>query len=225
MNKEFISGCAGGALGTIVCYPLDTVKTCLQTNTSIKWRGVYNGFTSPLIGVVCEKSVLFCTYGHLQRKYEFSPFVNGIISGLLTTFIVTPFERVKVVAQTNSITSMQALRSIPVTSMFRGWSATLFREVPGYGIYFTTYEYCKRQGYPTMICGAMSGMSAWAFIYPSDPIKTTMQHQNIGITQSIKTIGFRGMYKGFTPAIVRAGIFHSLVFVGYERSLSHLKKL
>jgi hypothetical protein len=220
--NEFISGCVGGALGTSVCYPLDTIKTCIQTNTPIKLRGLYNGFTSPLIGVICEKSVLFAAYGHLQRRYEFTPFVNGIISGLLTTFIVTPFERVKVIAQTQNTTTIQALRGIPLNTLYRGWSATLFREVPGYGVYFTVYEKMKKLEYNTMISGAVSGMSAWAVIYPSDPIKTTMQHSNIGARQAIQKIGYKGMYKGFTPAIIRAGLFHSLVFVGYEYSIKKI---
>ena len=115
-----------------------------------------------------------------------------------------------------------------LSTFYRGWTATLFREVPGYGIYFTTYEYLKNntkdmKPYHTLLYGGMSGLAAWLFIYPSDPPKTLMQDKNIGLKDAIKIIynkyGLSGFYKGFSIALFRSIPLHAGVFLGYETFL------
>lgn len=76
--REMFAGSVGGALATIVEYPLDTIKVRLQNNSSrycssfaciteiVRYEGFFNGFfkglPAPLIGAAVENATLFCTY-------------------------------------------------------------------------------------------------------------------------------------------------------------------
>lgn len=254
--EEFLAGCAGGTLGITLSYPVDTFKTWRQTGQSFRFSKLYAGYPAPLLGMMAEKSVLFWGFDLVQKNTNLNIFNSGLVAGLMTTVIVTPFERIKIRSQTTSeravTTLIKTLKNDGIVSMYRGWSATLFREVPGYGIYFTTYG-LGREYFPklldliqyknyslnnylnptstkylsTAICGASAGMAAWAFIYPSDPVKTVAQNDNISTTRAFQKIwssqGLRGLYIGFTSAIVRAGILHSGVFLGYELSKNYFE--
>jgi solute carrier family 25 carnitine/acylcarnitine transporter 20/29 len=133
--------------------------------------------------------------------------------------------------------------------LYKGFLPTVFRETPGFGIYFTTYNYLKNNNNAnnnannylntfilnTFIFGALSGLSAWIFIYPSDLIKTKYQAQNstsllniihnIWQENNINNNFIRGLsnyYKGFNLAIMRALPLHGGVFLGYEVSKKYI---
>jgi hypothetical protein len=195
----------------------------------------YKGIKPPIIGVGLEKCIVFGTYNTMYQ-YTNNIFASGVLAGLLCTSIVTPLEKVKILQQQNianssithvlkqHVTSVQGMKKL-----YTGWSATLGREVPGFGIYFSTYEKLKQLQKGTSIehgwlmpffNGSLSGASAWLFIYPSDPVKTLMQTKNTGLIESIKHIyeekGIRGFYRGFGLGLFRAIPLHGGVFLGYE---------
>lgn len=241
--NEFCYGAFGGLIGQILCYPFDTIKTRLQysnynNNTKFLFKNIYKnglknhslnlykGLPSPLISVIVEKSLLFSSYNIVKRD-NISPFYSGLLAGVITTLTVTPFERIKVRSQINNTDTLQTIKNIikldSISSFYRGWTATLFREVPGYGLYFYVYEKMKRDNNNLLysfLTGSSCGITAWIFIYPSDPIKTVMQNDNIGFLESTKKIynssGILGFYKGYSWGLIRAGILHGGVFMGYE---------
>lgn len=244
--SEFFHGIIGGATGVTLCYPIGTLKTRLQTIEGYSplkdlrtngLRSLYLGYASPLAGMMLEKSVLFYGYDHIKRMWqnntpmiggksiEFTPFRGGLFAGVLTTFVVTPFERVMIVSQTSKVSTPTSIRRIIQTdgllSFYKGFTMTWLREVPGYAIYFSVYERLKNQ-LPAPIVGACCGISAWAVIYPSDPVKTVMQERNVGVINAASQVysrgGFRGFYIGFLYGIVRAGILHAGVISGYQTS-------
>ena len=103
--------------------------------------------------------------------------------------------------------------------------------MPGFDIYFSTYEYLKNHFYTkknkdisivsSFIFGGMSGTMAWIFIYPQDRIKTILQsEQNTEIKKIIKNIyktgGFKQFYSGFSFAVYRAILLHSGTFCTME---------
>ena len=68
------------------------------------------------------------------------------------------------------------------------------------GIYFTTYELCKRKLIPdpknvpiwaALLSGGISGIFTWGFTYPIDYIKTLIQ------TDSLEAPRHRSMYGYF----------------------------
>lgn len=253
--SDFINGLVGGAVGITISYPWSTIKNRTQIASSrgdvynfrsdMKRYGLpslYNGFSSPFIGTLVEKSVLFAVFDHLSKKTNLNDFQKGIIAGAATTGVVTPYERIMIKCQTSQIQQRcgvthpkinptQVIRDIIETEglkgFTRGYSATWLREVPGYAIYFYTYGKAKKylpgeeqNIIRIMTSGALAGISAWTFIYPSDPIKTVMQNENKKFTHAISYIykneGLLGFISGIKPALIRAGLLHSGVFLGYE---------
>ena len=254
---EFAYGCFGGFVGQSLCHPFDTIKTRQQDNVNYKiktdfqkngWKTFYRGLPSPLASVILEKSVLFSSY-HIFRnnqQYNFGSFTSGILAGLMTTITVTPFERIKVKTQLDIPNNqrlkrntfnilLQVVKTDGFLSLYRGWTAMLFREVPGYGIYFSTYDLVKQhlsnhnnlKPWQAFLTGSLAGVSAWIFIMPSDPIKTIMQRDNVGGIHAINMIwkesGIKGFYRGYKACLIRAGILHGGVFMGYETAKSFLE--
>ena len=79
------------------------------------------------------------------------------------------------------------------------------------------------------IAGGASGVVAWSIVYPSDVIKSNQQiyHNNMSIYWTmrniIKTRGFRGMYAGLVPTLVRAFVANAALMAGIEMGNITLK--
>jgi solute carrier family 25 carnitine/acylcarnitine transporter 20/29 len=234
---NFVYGSIGGLFGTFLSHPIDTIKTRLQTNQvynikdAIKMGKLYNGLKAPLIGIPFEKSIVFGFY-HLSKENNINNFWSGIIGGLMSTIIVTPVEYFKINLQNKKSIDIFKLN---IKDVYKGIIPTIFRETPGFGIYFSVYNYLNNnynrdQKFIKNFCyGGLSGLSAWIFIYPADLIKSKIQDtsNNKNMSTIIKNIyknnGFFGFYNGFKYAAMRAIPLHAGVFFGYEIS-HHLIK-
>ncbi|BGP31588.1 hypothetical protein JCM10296v2_003360 [Rhodotorula toruloides] len=81
--------------------------------------------------------------------------IAGAASGVFTSTITTPIDRLKILQQSSLPSSaatparqpslFSLLRTLSLPSLYRGWSATTLRDL-GYGPYFLTYEYVVRGG-------------------------------------------------------------------------------
>jgi solute carrier family 25 carnitine/acylcarnitine transporter 20/29 len=235
LTNDFIYGMCGGTLGTFISHPFDTIKTRIQSNKvnsimqAIKLKNLYSGITPPMIGIMLEKSIVFGFYNK-SKEYGYSTFWSGIIGGFMSTLIVTPVDRVKIIFQ-----NKEKLSLIKISTLYRGFIPTVCRETPGFGIYFSTYQYLttnynkNNELYKSFCFGSMSGLNAWIFIYPSDLIKTKMQSNSLCLHETIKSIyydtlhiGLHNFYKGFKLAILRAMPLHGGVFLGYELSKKYM---
>jgi len=100
--KSFLFGYIAGFSGIVTSHPFDTIKTRYQEGKRINFnlRNLYRGVTAPLIGVGLEKSLVFGTFEN-TKKFTNSDFISGGISGLTASLIVTPFERIKILLQTD----------------------------------------------------------------------------------------------------------------------------
>ena len=239
---EFVSGMIGGVVGTLFSHPADTIKTRIQSGTantlsqSIKMGNLYRGISAPLFGIGFEKLIVFGFYGEC-KKYGLSDGISGLIGGFASTLVVVPVDRIKIIMQNKEPITKSLF--IP-SSLYKGFSITLFRETPGFGIYFTTYNKLtnkfnqEKSLSKSFIFGSLSGLTSWIFIYPSDLIKTRFQSvketsTSNSVTSVIKSIykidGLRGFYRGFSLAIMRALPLHGGVFLGYEYSKKCLTTL
>jgi solute carrier family 25 carnitine/acylcarnitine transporter 20/29 len=239
-HNNFTFGLIGGFVGTIVSHPFDTIKTRIQTNkasnitNAIKLGKLYSGIIPPLFGIMLEKSIVFGFY-EKSKSYGINNFWSGIIGGFASTVIVTPIDSIKINIQNQEVVSLKKLLS--PKQLYKGFIPTIFRETPGFGIYFYTYNkltdnYNKtNNNFKTFCFGSLSGFSAWIFIYPSDLIKTKYQSNNISLTSTIINIWndkninypFLNFYKGFNLAILRAIPLHGGVFFGYELAKKHFQ--
>lgn len=235
MDNSFISGTIGGIFGTILSHPIDTTRIMIQTNKPILIKNLYKGLTPPLFGIGLEKSIVFGTFYTINNNNYFndlSTFNKGMLSGLISTLVVSPVEQIKIMLQTQKYKSTfdylkYVIKTNNYISLYKGWSATLFREVPGYGLYFICYENIKNHNdniFNIFCKGSLSGIVAWSFIYPVDYIKTTVQNLNCSYKESIKYIinqnngKLIGFYRGCSYALLRCVPLHGGVFVGYELS-------
>lgn len=242
LDNHYVKGCISGMSGIILSHPVDSIKTHYQMNIKGKFtynfKNLYRGITSPLVGVGLEKAIVFGTYNYLRNNQNLSIPVSGGISGLAASMIVSPYERIKILLQTQQKVSLKMC--LNPSFMFKGLSATFTREIPGFAIYFSTYETLKNYFYSSQnkqisipasfIFGGASGTIAWMFIYPQDRIKTIIQSNNnqtekINIKQIIQNIyklgGIRHFYQGFTFAVMRAILLHSGTFCTMEILNNH----
>jgi solute carrier family 25 carnitine/acylcarnitine transporter 20/29 len=232
IDNYYFKGCISGMTGILLSHPVDSIKTHYQINKNLinykfSVSNLYKGLMSPLFGVGLEKALVFGTYNYFKNITNNIP-LSGAVSGLVASVIVSPYERIKIMKQTNQKVILSDC--LKPTFIFKGLSATFTREIPGFAIYFSTYEGLKKY-YNTdgsislpasFIFGGLSGITAWVFIYPQDRIKTIIQSQtstnsNISIIRNIyNTGGFKQFYKGFSFAAARAILLHSGTFCTME---------
>jgi len=244
---SFLKGMFSGMVGVTLSHPFDTIKSNLQTQRKIQYnlRSLYRGIGSPFFGVGFEKAIVFGTFTNVHnaiKRYDSSnsspllnTMVSGGISGFCASFIVTPIEKIKLMYQTSSDTKILmtkmprlGLRDL-VTS--KSLITTLGREVPGFSIYFTTYDQIEQRIYNgsytlwgSFVAGGLSGGFSWCFIYPQDLVKTKIQTSTepnkISITGTVMEIykqnGLRGFFRGFHFALMRAVPLHAGTFATME---------
>jgi len=82
--SQILAGSAAGVLGTVVGYPLDTIKARLQTQSiyrnavdcfrqMLKNEGFfafYRGMLAPIIGLTVLNSICFGVFGHFKLMFE-----------------------------------------------------------------------------------------------------------------------------------------------------------
>ena len=118
MTKELCCGSAAGITSQVVCHPIDTMRTRLQTGNftglrdcvfqTIKFegmRGFYKGLSVPLLAQGVYKSVIFsvneaskrCLVGK-ESQDAVTPWVipvSGAIAGAANAAVVTPVELIR----------------------------------------------------------------------------------------------------------------------------------
>ena len=237
---KYLNGGISGMCGILLSHPIDTIKTHIQTGNKLNtfkpsFSNFYKGISAPLVGVGIEKAIVFGTYNYMYSKTDNIP-LSGAVSGLIASLVVTPYERIKILRQNLQVVSFKDLN---FRFLYKGFTPTFFREMPGFAIYFTTYEYLKKKTFTdynkkidyssSFIYGGISGVTSWIFIYPQDKIKTMLQSQlqygkdktnNSNIKSIIHTIynsgGIKQFYTGFGWAAARAVLLHSGTFCMME---------
>jgi hypothetical protein len=129
---------------------------------------------------------------------------------------------------------------------FRGFTATLLRDIPSCGIYFGVYEGVKRylNGDSTstttslstsLIAGGTAGVFLWGSIYPLDLVKSKIQSFPLETPASERGIitvfkktyneggGYRVFTRGFGTTIARALPCNAVTLTIYEIVLSAMR--
>ncbi|KAB0795702.1 hypothetical protein PPYR_09763 [Photinus pyralis] len=222
--EYFFCGGFGGVCTVVVGHPLDTIKVRLQTMPipaagqsplySGTWdcmkktvklegvRGLYKGMGAPLAGVAPIFAISFMGYGVGKQIFGSKDathlFLAGAFSGIFTTSIMAPGERIKCLLQIQQGASSNAkLYNGPIDcaiklykqggirSIYLGSLATLMRDVPASGLYFLTYEkikqYLTANGTKditilgTIFAGGSAGITNWLIGMPADVLKSRLQ--------------------------------------------------
>jgi solute carrier family 25 carnitine/acylcarnitine transporter 20/29 len=176
----------------------------------------------------------------------------GFISAIPTTLVAAPFERIKIVLQTQDASANKSmvsavkriLKSGGLKSLFKGSTATLARDGPGSALYFATYEIAKKElsklsgakeGELSLLsvstAGGLAGMSMWLVVFPVDTVKTRLTNnltESISAKEAISSIykkgGIKGFFPGLGPALLRSFPANAATFLGVELTHSFFKK-
>jgi len=201
-GQSLLAGAAAGLAVDLSFFPVDTIKTRLQSPQGFLlaggFRGIYKGVGSVVIGSAPGAAIFFSCYDTLKR---ISPLPEHLVSAthLIAASIAevgaclvrVPTELVKTRAQTSAYgplaSSLDSARMVLHTDglkgFYRGFGITVMREIPFSAIQFPLYELLKRgaasilgrkplRAYEAAICGTIAGGSAAAFTTPLDVLKT-----------------------------------------------------
>ena len=230
---NYIIGAISGLIGAIIVHPVDTLKSNVQSNilSKLSIKDLYKGLTPAITSNVIEYTAIIGVYKEI-KKYTDNNFIAGGLSGLASSIPVTILERIKIMKQINITNinpyepSSSTIKKSIKPNYISGLTITMTREVPGFAIYFSVYEYLKKNRditfYNNFINGAVAGSVSWLFIYPQDRIKTNIQGSNSKnkIRDIFRTIyrdgGIRSFYKGFHLCLIRACLLHGTVLTTME---------
>ncbi|KAH9851779.1 S-adenosylmethionine transporter [Lenzites betulinus] len=196
---------AGGLAGTAVdllFFPIDTVKTRLQSPQGFirsgGFNGIYRGVGSVVVGSAPGAAVFFCTYDTLKKTLPFSSdyaplthMVAASVGEVAACSIRVPTEVIKTRMQTSTYgsaaqSSLASARLVlsneGIRGFYRGFGSTVMREIPFTSLQFPLYEFLKKRlakaldrplhAYEAAVCGSFSGGVAAALTTPLDVLKT-----------------------------------------------------
>jgi len=170
-------------------------------------QGFYGGVVGVMVGQAFIKALAFSSnnaaLGWLLHGSTGSPPLETLVlaaafSGFITSFLVNPIERVKILMQADDRgeyadewdCASRVVRRDGFSGLaFRGLGATLAREVPGYGLYFVAYSLLTQSplveqvvgpAAAPLLCGAAAGCISWIPVYPADVVKTAQQNTQGG---------------------------------------------
>ncbi|XP_070572860.1 mitochondrial S-adenosylmethionine carrier protein-like [Ptychodera flava] len=210
-TKFSVALMAGGIAGTAVdvaLFPIDTVKTRLQSEVGFwkagGFRGIYSGLASAAIGSAPNAAIFFCTYEVLKQGIgsnvpsAYHPMVHMIAAsaGEVAACVVrVPVEVVKQRAQANrELSSLQVLRMTVgqegFRGLYRGYLTTVMREIPFSFIQMPLWELGKKvwskqkksavDPWEAAVCGALAGGFSAAVTTPLDVAKTRIMLAKAG---------------------------------------------
>ncbi|CAH8527157.1 unnamed protein product [Schistosoma rodhaini] len=259
--KSFLAGGFGGACCIVIGHPFDTIKVRLQTMPHVTSGatpmyygtfdcvkktvaadgifGLYKGMGAPIAGVAPVFAICFFGYNLGKQLFAKDPMnlrkheilLAGMFSGIFSTAILAPGERIKCLlqVQSNAIGPLkysgpvdvlrQLYREGGIRSIFKGTAATLLRDVPASGVYFLSYEVMKnalRNPHSknnelsvgkTLFAGGMAGIFNWLIAIPPDVLKSRLQSASEGVYPN-------GIRSVFSELIAKEG------FLGLYRGMT-----
>ncbi|XP_039402585.1 S-adenosylmethionine mitochondrial carrier protein isoform X4 [Mauremys reevesii] len=211
-RAEFwVSLTAGGIAGVcvdLILFPLDTIKTRLQSPQGFKkaggFRGIYAGVPSAAVGSFPNAAAFFVTYEYVKclLRTASPPYLSPVTHMAAASFgevvaclIRVPSEVVKQRAQVSpSSSTFQVLSNTlyqeGIQGLYRGYKSTVLREIPFSLVQFPLWESLKdlwswKQGHvvdswQSATCGAFAGGFAAAVTTPLDVAKTRIMLAKAG---------------------------------------------
>jgi len=222
--------------------------------------GLFKGMAPPLAAVALQNAILFGVYGNVlnmlsgkrgDRASLSHISIAAAASGAAQLWVVCPMELVKIKLQmqtelkrTSSSRyrgSIDCIRKIYKAAgsrgVFQGMAPLVIRDVPGFVVYFASYEILldflaqrKSRGdvgpLTPILAGGLAGMISWASTFPCDVVKSRMQADgNDGkfvykgfmdcFVKSYRTGGLRSLYTGLGPTLLRAFPTNGIIFFVY----------
>ncbi|EGO28722.1 hypothetical protein SERLADRAFT_380765 [Serpula lacrymans var. lacrymans S7.9] len=256
---NFTAGAIAGVSEILTFYPLDVVKTRMQLDTGkskhglvgsfqtiIKEEGVgrlYRGLVPPLLLEAPKRAVKFAANDFWGKTYlQFSgekkmtqslSILTGCSAGATESFVVVPFELVKIKLQDKTSTFAgpidvvkQVIRKDGVLGLYAGMEATFWRHLWWNGGYFGCIhqvrtilpkaETPQAQLLNNFISGTIGGLVGTMINTPFDVVKSRIQGGSKvpgvvpkynwtypALVTIFREEGAAALYKGFVPKVLR----------------------
>jgi hypothetical protein len=169
----------------------------------------------------------------------------GMFAGFANNIPRTAVDRVKTLSQAKSVGSGTAIASILRTSgplgLFGGFGITMAREIPQFGVYFSSYgalssavqpaDGSRPEAWKVAAVGATAGVLQWLPpMYCIDVVKSRLQGSTAGTyrgglhcAQSLYAeYGWRVFVRGLGPTLLRSVPLHATTFLTYETLMTVL---
>lgn len=207
LTASLVAGGVAGVSVDLILFPLDTIKTRLQSPQGFKkaggFRGVYAGVPSAAIGSFPNASAFFITYEYVKSSLhtESSSLVPvkhmlaASAGEVVACLIRVPSEVVKQRAQVSASTRTfkifsNILYEEGLQGLYRGYKSTVLREIPFSLVQFPLWESlkalwswrqeCAVDSWQSALCGAVAGGFAAAVTTPLDVAKTRIMLAKAG---------------------------------------------
>lgn len=238
-------------------YTASSIRSHQNTTWSLlrniaKYEGIvslWRGFVPSIVVTVPTSALYLTSYEKLScigKDYfptSMVPVVAGAVSRVLTASVVSPLEVLRTKTQaTQAIGSLKVAERIfkreGLRGYYRGYMATLARDVPFSAIYWSLYEPIKRQHiwsrpsnvpYNEFIAGALAGIVAAIVTTPFDVVKT-MQQVHINkkspanqiLVDLIRKKGAGALFTGVQARVVRIAPACAIMISTYEFGKNYL---
>ncbi|KAF7623506.1 hypothetical protein Mgra_00010203 [Meloidogyne graminicola] len=199
-------------------------------------RSLWSGLSPTMLSAVPATVFYFTLYDNLHcalreqfgNKSPFAPLLAGSLARASSVTIVSPLELIRTKMQSEKLSYFEltsaisrTIRSDGYSALYRGWTATMLRDIPFSAIYWTCYESFKQQFLYflnverinftySFLCGSLSGVIASIITLPFDVVKT---HQQISLGQLTTKncnenipLAKKGVFKIFNELIETKGI-------------------
>lgn len=271
---QFLAGAVAGVSEILVMYPLDVVKTRQQLATTDAYNGtircikkivaeegfsrLYKGISAPILMEAPKRATKFAAndeWGKFYRKAfgvstmsQSLAVLTGATAGATESFVVVPFELVKIKLQDKSSkfngmgeVVKHIVKENGVAGLYKGLESTLWRHVMWNAGYFGLIHQVrslmpkpKTSTEKTLIdltCGSIGGTFGTILNTPFDVVKSRIQ---AGSTRYIWTLpslvtvakeeGFASLYKGFVPKVLRLGPGGGILLVVFTTTMDFFRK-
>lgn len=164
--RTLLAGAAAGLIVDTTLYPVDTIKSRLQSKQGFLkaggFKNLYRGLPPVLAGSVPNAAAFFITYEtvkeNLHQYKAFGPTGNAHVashmlaaslSEVVSCIVRVPYEVVKMRSQTSEgkVSNMAIMRATiareGMTGLYRGFLSTVIRDIPFSALQFPIWERLK----------------------------------------------------------------------------------
>ncbi|KAI6117169.1 mitochondrial carrier [Pisolithus croceorrhizus] len=277
---NFAAGAIAGVSEILTFYPLDVVKTRMQLETGkgkhgmvgtlagiVREEGVgrlYRGLVPPLLLEAPKRAVKFAsndfwgkTYLKLSGESKMTSqlsIITGCSAGATESFVVVPFELVKIKLQDKSSTFAgpidvvrQVVKKEGILGLYAGMEATFWRHFWWNGGYFGCIHQVRAmipkaetpqgQLFNNFISGSVGGFVGTVLNTPFDVVKSRIQGASKvpgvvpkynwtypALVTIFREEGPAALYKGFTPKVLRLAPGGGVLLLVVEFTLGVFRK-
>ncbi|ETV89334.1 hypothetical protein H257_00659 [Aphanomyces astaci] len=176
LAAKLVVGGFAGIFGVSVTFPIDIVKTNLQSSSAFTsplhcfrtlvaqdgFRGLFRGLPPTLVGVIPEKAIKLAVNDYLRETLDtegtgvlplYKQVLAGGGAGLCQVVATNPLEIVKIRLQTQNHlpaaerqSATQVVQELGLRGLYKGTTACLLRDIPYAVIFFPMYATIRDLG-------------------------------------------------------------------------------